>query len=164
MKQVFNEMNEMKKKGLIVDYAVGGGMGMVYYLEPILTIDIDIMFIPIDEKKFDIISPIIKHLKSKGYEMSEDHFIIERLPVQLLPTYNDLVREAVENANEITFKNIPAKVIKPEYLIAIATQTFRDKDKERIRKFASESILNKKLLLSILKKYNLVDKYKGITK
>ena len=41
--------------------------------------------------------------------------IIEGFPVQFIPAYNDLVREAVEKAATLTYRGVEAKVVKAEY-------------------------------------------------
>jgi len=58
--------NELKKSGLIKAYAIGGGIAATYYIEPILTYDLDIFFIPRAEG-LDVLSPVYEELKKRGY-------------------------------------------------------------------------------------------------
>jgi hypothetical protein len=45
MKKTLAILNELKKAGLITDYAIGGGMGAVFYVEPFLTYDLDVFIL-----------------------------------------------------------------------------------------------------------------------
>ena len=155
----------MEQTGLIGKYCIGGGIATVFYVEPLLTYDLDIFFTPAEEKKGIItLSPIYDYLKKRGYRTYKEHIIIEEIPVQFIPVYNKLVKEAVENAAEIKYKNTNARVLKAEYLIAIMLQTFRPKDKERIVKIMDESKINKKYLKEILGKYKLNEKFEHFMK
>ncbi len=46
MKETIKIINELKKKGLIENYAIGGGIAAIFYIEPILTYDLDVFIIP----------------------------------------------------------------------------------------------------------------------
>ena len=85
--------------------------------------------------------------------------IIEGVPVQFIPAYNDLVKEALNNAVERKYGNTLTRVLGPEYLIAIMLQTFRAKDKGRLVKFLDESDISMELLNSILGRYKLKDRF-----
>jgi hypothetical protein len=45
MQKTLLVLNDLKKKGMIIDYAIGGGMGIVFYIEPILTYDLDVFIL-----------------------------------------------------------------------------------------------------------------------
>lgn len=45
--------------------------------------------------------------------------IIAGLPVQFLPAHNELADEAIESAASLTYENVPVRVVRPEYLIAL---------------------------------------------
>lgn len=42
MERIFQLLNEMEAQGLIQRYAIGGGMALMFYVEPILTEGVDI--------------------------------------------------------------------------------------------------------------------------
>ena len=160
MKKTIEVINELQKEGIIRKYAVGGGIAAIIYIEPVLTYDLDILYIPEKEEKGLIdISPIYKFCEEKGYKFEREHIIINEIPVQFIPVYNKLVQEAVEQSVEVEYQNISINVLKPEYSIAIMIQTFRQKDKERIIKFLEQTKTDQNLLQNILKKYDLEEKY-----
>lgn len=148
----------LKNKKVILDYAIGGGIAVLYYVEPLLTYDLDIFFIPI-EKSLDVLAPIYKYLKEKGYKTHKEHIIIEGVPVQFIPVYNELVREAVQNSAEVKYGRIKTKVMGLEYLVAVMLHTYRAKDRERIIKIFEETEVDINFLRKILKRHNLYDKF-----
>jgi hypothetical protein len=161
MEKALKVINELKKNGLIDDYAVGGGIAAIFYIEPVLTYDLDLFIIlhkKANGKKLIELSPIFEYLKHKGYIWKGEHIIIEGIPVQFIPADN-LEQEAVKNANETIYHGIKTKVLTPEYLIAILLRAGRQKDIDKINKMTTQAKIQKKLLKAILEKYNLAEKY-----
>lgn len=160
MEKAIKIINEMQSTGIIKEYAVGGAVAAIFYIEPLLTYNLDIFFAP-SEKSEDLLalSSVYDYLKGKGYIAEKEHILIEGIPVQFLPIYDDLIEEAVENAAPLEYKDTTVNVLKQEYLIAIMLQIFRPKDKERIIRFLNEGIFDKIVLEEILEKYNLKAKY-----
>ena len=158
MEKTLKIIKEIKEKKVFKDFSIGGGIAALYYTEPILTYDLDIFFIPIEES-IDILAPIYRYLKEKGFKTKGEHVLIEGVPVQFIPVYNDLVKEAVQNSNEVKYGKIKTKVLGLEYLTAVMLQTYRPKDRERLVKTFEEAKIDLKLLKTILKKYGLYDKY-----
>lgn len=160
MEKVIKIINGMQRTGLIGKYAIGGGIATVFYVEPILTYDLDIFFNPvIKEKNLITLSSIYNHLKRKGYHVDKEHIVIEGIPVQFIPVYNDLVKEAVEDATEIKYKRTKTRILKAEYLIVIMLQTFRPKDKERVIKLLDETKIDMMCLKEILQRHKLNKKF-----
>jgi hypothetical protein len=117
---VLRAANELVSVGLIKDYALGGALAAIYYTEPFTTYDADIIFIPTDERLTAGIPAIYSHLQSKGWRIEREHLLIKDFPVQFLAA-RGLTEEAVREAKPIQFEDVPAKVFRPEYIIAIAT-------------------------------------------
>lgn len=161
MEKALRVINELQRSGLIRAYAIGGGIAATYYTEPILTYDLDIFFIP-QAEGLDVLSPIYRELKKRGCSLERELIIIEGTPVQFIPVYNDLVKEAVETANESMYKRVKTRILRPEYLLAIALQTNRPKDRERAIQLSSQTKLSSKLLAGLLKKYGLGERYRNL--
>ena len=160
MEKAIKVINEMQAQGIIKKYAVGGAVAAIFYIETILTYDLDIFIIPTEESENLLaLSPVYNYLKGKGYNPQQEHIIIEGIPVQFLPGYNDLVKEAVDNAAPMKYKDTIANVLTPEYLLAIMVQTSRPKDKQRIIKFLDEGNVNEPHLDEILKNHKLITKF-----
>lgn len=161
MKKTLEIINRMQDDGLFRKYAIGGGIATLFYIEPIATFDLDIFFIPNDNQDMILsLSPLYEWLKEKNYKPIKEHVVIEGIPVQFIPVYNDLVHEAVHKAAKKKYEDISTFVIRPEYLIAIMLKTGRSKDRERlIKMFDQTNILNEQLE-KILTKYDLIGAYK----
>lgn len=158
MEKTLNIIKELKEKKVLKDFSIGGGIAALYYIEPLLTYDLDILFIPIEDT-IDILAPIYQYLKEKGFKAKKEHVLIEGVPVQFIPVYNELVKEAVQHSGEVKYGRIKTKVLGLEYLIAVMFQTYRPKDRERLVKVFEEAKIDLKLLKRIIKKYGLYDKY-----
>ena len=156
-------IKEMTRRGIIKAYAIGGGIAATYYIEPMLTYDLDIFFIPAKEG-LDVLAPIYDYAKERGFSTQAESILIEGFPVQFIPAYNDLVREAVENATTLKYRDVEAKVVTAEYLAAIALQTGRAKDRERVIRLLDEAVIDRTVLGRILGSFGLADKFKKFEK
>jgi hypothetical protein len=93
---------------------------------------------------------IYEALRARGYEVEGDHLLLKNFPVQFLAA-DGLTEEAVRNANLIEYQGVPAKVFRPEYMIAIAASVQRAKDLARIKLLMEQAEIAPKLLETILK-------------
>ena len=158
MEKTLKIIKELKEKKVLKDFSIGGGIAALYYIEPLLTYDLDIFFIP-TEDNIDVLTPIYRYLKEKSFKVKKEHVLIEGVPVQFIPVYNELVAEAVQYSNGVKYGRIKTKILGLEYLIAVMLQTYRPKDRERLVKVFEETKIDLKLLKKILKKYGLYEKY-----
>ena len=93
-------------------------------------------------------------MQSKGWRIEREHLLIKDFPVQFLAA-SGLTEEAVRNAKRIEYEGVPAKVFRPEYIIAIAASVGRHKDFARIEQMLDQTKIDKLLLDDILRRYNL---------
>jgi hypothetical protein len=162
MKKTLKIINELKKKGLIEDYAIGGGIATIFYVEPFLTYDLDVFVILSEKEKkgnLILIFPIFNYLEDKGYFWSGEHIIIEGIPVQFIPA-DKLEEEAVREAKQIKYEGIKTGVMTPEYLTSILLRAGRKKDMEKIEKLLQQAKVDMKKLKGILHRYGLSEKIK----
>src|SRR5256885_8649443 len=151
---VFRAANELVSSGLIEDYALGGALAAIYYVEPFTTYDADIIFVASDKTLSTGIPAIYSHLQSKGWRVEREHLLIRDFPVQFLAAAG-LTEEAVRNAKPIEYDGVPAKVFRPEYIIAIAASVGRHKDLARIEQLRTHAKTDQTLLADILQRYKL---------
>ena len=71
-----------RSAGLIEDYALGGALAAIYYVEPFTTYDADIIFIAKDKTLSAGIPAIYEHLQSKGWRVEREHLLVNDFPVQ----------------------------------------------------------------------------------
>jgi hypothetical protein len=151
---VLRAANELVSAGLIEDYALGGALAAIYYVEPFTTYDADIFFVATDKSLSAGIPAIYSYLQSKGWRVEHEHLLIRDFPVQFLAA-SGLTEEAVRKANRIKYDGIPAKVFRPEYIIAIAASVGRHKDLARIEQLTAQAKIDQALLDDILLRHNL---------
>jgi len=134
VKETLRILNELKEEGLIKDYAIGGGIAALRWVEPFFTQDLDI-FVVFEEETTERglidLSPLYEYLKDKGYVRERQWIMIEGVPVDVFPA-DPLEKEAVEQAQGVEYEGVRTKVILPEYLIALFLRAGRDKDLRKI--------------------------------
>ena len=120
-------LNRLKKTGLIRDYAIGGGYAVNYYLEPILTYDLDIFLLMDTDEE---LSALYRYFKKARYKIENVYIMIKNIPVQFLPSsIHPLIDEAVRKGKKIRVRDVYTKVLTVEYLVATLLMAFRPKDK-----------------------------------
>ena len=155
-------LNELEKHGVFSRYAIGGAMAATFYTEPFLTFDLDV-FVVLPRTPGGLLThdPLYDALRTRGYSEQENECIrIEGVPVQFLPAYNTLVEEALNEAQEIMYEDVPARVLRSEHLLAICLQTGRSKDRERVRILREQAKLDQNFLADVLRRHQLEDKWK----
>jgi len=148
--EALRTLNQLKKEGVVKDYAIGGGYAVNYYLEPILTYDLDIFVLMITDKEY---SALYQYFRSRKYQIKNVYILIEGMPVQFLPSFiSPLIDEAIRRAKRIRVKGIPSKVLTVEYLIATLLVAFRPKDKVVIPQLLEQADM--RLLNEILGRFS----------
>ncbi len=160
MEKTLKVLNELQIKGLIKRYVIGGGIAVLFYAEPILTYDLDVFCIlPAEKGGLISLSALYKYLRKKGYREQEEHIVIEGIPVQFIPAYNELVEEAIERAVEVKYKRMKTKIVRAEHLLAIMLQTYRPKDRERILLILDEAPIDMPYMKNVLERHGLQEKW-----
>ena len=162
MKRTLQVLNELEKQVVFSRYAIGGAMAATFYTEPFLTFDLDVFVVmPQTTGGLLTLAPLYDALRARGYSEQENECImIEGVPVQFLPAYNALLEEALNDAQEIMYEDVPARVLRSEHLLAICLQTGRSKDRERVRILREQAKLDQNFLADVLRRYQLEDKWK----
>jgi hypothetical protein len=151
---VLRAANGLAAAGLIEDWALGGALAAIYYVEPFATYDADIFFIPKEPGITAGIPSIYAHLQAQGWQVEREHLLVKGFPVQFLAAAG-LTEEAVREAEHFEYEGVPAKVFRPEHIVAIAAAVGRTKDKARIEQLLQQAKLDKTRLESILQRYML---------
>ena len=160
MEHTLQILNELVRDGVLGRYAIGGAMGATFYVEPLLTFDLDVFVIlPQSPGGLLTLAPLYDALRQRGYEEEGECVNIEGVPVQFLPAFNPLLEEALKEAHEIAYEKTPARVLSAEHLVAICVQTGRDKDRQRVRLFVDEGELDTARLDAILARHGLTEKW-----
>jgi len=160
MEKTLKVLNELERKKIIEKYAIGGGIATIFYMEPVLTYDMDVfIFLPHTSSGLISLSPVYEYLRNKGYKAHQEHLMIEGVPVQFIPAYNALVEEAVKEAREIRYKRTKTRVLRVEHLLAIMLQTNRLKDRTRMAQLLEEAKVETGYLMEILVQHGLRERW-----
>jgi hypothetical protein len=151
---VLRAANDLVTAGLIEDWALGGALAAIYYVEPFTTYDADIFFIPKEDGLAAGIPAIYAHLQAQGWQVEQEHLLIRGFPVQFLAA-SGLTEEAVREAERIDYEGVPAKVFRAEHIVAIAASVGRAKDKARIEQLLQQADLDQSRLENILQRHKL---------
>ncbi len=157
MHKTFSVINRMAADGVIDKYAIGGAVGATFYLEPAATFDIDIFisFQGVPRSSLISLEKIYNYLRPLGYTAHGEHIFIEDWNVQFLPALDALHEEALSGAVETELNGVPIRVMTAEHLMAIALQTGRRKDFQRIEQFVSENVFDAEVFAQIIKRHGL---------
>jgi hypothetical protein len=155
--QALAAIRDMKRDGIIDEYAVGGAMAVAFWAEPTATFDLDV-FVDLHSKGILIsLGPIYAWAAGHGHEARGEHIIIAGIPVQVIPAPDELTFEAVKNAAELSYDAQPVRVIRPEYLIALSVSGSARTQKRVVRaaQLLEEAEVDRTLLDDLVKRYKL---------
>ncbi|MEI6195764.1 MAG: hypothetical protein WCS42_15700 [Verrucomicrobiota bacterium] len=152
--EVLRGANGLVAAGLIEDWALGGALAAIYYVEPFTTYAADIFFIPKDKGLTAGIPAIYAHLRAQGWQVEAEHLLVRGFPVQFLAAAG-LTEEAVREAGRIDYEGVSAKVFRAEHIVAIAASVGRAKDKARIEQMLQQADIDKTRLENILQRHKL---------
>jgi hypothetical protein len=164
MEKTLRVLNALERDGIIQRYAVGGAMGAIFYVEPLLTFDLDIFVIlPETAQGLLTLEPLYEALRARGYTEEGECVNIEGVPVQFLPAHNELLLEALAEARETLYEQTLTRVMRAEHLAAISVQTGRDKDRQRVRLLLEQAALDKDYLAGVIARHGLQARWKEWT-
>lgn len=161
MKTTLDMINRMQADGVIGKYAIGGAVGVIFYLEAFYTEDLDVFVVLPTTPGSSLLSlsPIYEYLTEHGCKVDGERIVIGDWPVQFLPPQGALEQEALDEAVNTDYEGTPTYVLSAEYLVAIALKTGRAKDYARVAMFLDQDAVNLERLNSILLRHGLLPKW-----
>jgi hypothetical protein len=162
IKAALGVINGMQSAGVIGRYAIGGAVAATFYLEPAATLDLDI-FVEFPETiKGSLVSlkPIYDYLQGRGCPTSGEYIVVAEWPVQFLVPAGPLEVEALKRATRAEVEGTSTWVMTAEHLVAIALQTGRVKDHNRVLQFIELKKIDYPMLSDILQRHGLSLKWK----
>ncbi|HMO79643.1 MAG TPA: hypothetical protein PKD24_02520 [Pyrinomonadaceae bacterium] len=162
---VVRVLDDMRAKGIIGDYGVGGAVAATFHYQPISTVDLDIFFL-FDPPQTGIIlslEPIYNYVRKQGFEYDKDFIFINGWPVQFIESSHDgLWKEAIEKSRTFGFGDLEIKVLPPEHLAAMWVQAGREKDIRKIVEFDEGGVMNRQVLQDLLERFGFLEKWRSI--
>jgi len=148
---VLKIFNDLKKKKVFEDYAIGGAVAVNYYTDVRDTIDLD-LYLLTDDAGYSL---LWENLTSMGYKPKGHRIEIEGILVDMFPVSIHLIfEEALRDARRVRVRDIWVKVFRPEYLIATKLVAFRDRDQVDVRDLFRFTDVNMSKLEDILRRYS----------
>ena len=159
---------ELHREGLIIDYAIIGGLALSAWVNPRTTKDVDLVVAVSRQITWkDLASSIETRLHKKVYLQKGSKrttiqeklsFMIGSIEVDAISTKDfELALEAIENAVTAKIFDKNVKVITPEYLILLKLIPLSPQDKIDIRALMKKADI--KILKMLADKHSLLHKF-----
>lgn len=160
MKSTLEILLRLRAEGTIPQFAIGGAVAASFYVEAVATEDLDIFaFLQGAPSGLLVLTPLYERLVALGGAVKNEHVVLHGWPVQILPAYTPLVEEALSAAIEQRFHDVSVPVIAAEYLCAIALQTGRAKDYQRVNALLEAGVVDVAVLKKLVHKYHLEERW-----
>ena len=160
MRQTLQTLLQLRAEGTLAQFAVGGAVAASFYIEAVATEDLDIFaFLKPSASGSLVLTPLYDRLKALGGVVHNEHVVLHGWPVQILPAYTPLVEEAVTNALDKNFEEISVPVVTADYLCAIALQTGRAKDYQRVNSLIEAGCADSAHLKQLVDKHHLQERW-----
>ena len=160
MKQIAELMNEMIDAGVITGYALFGATAQMRYTEPVATLDADVLVAVPTPEKLDLLSPLYAFCAKRGYSPEAESVRVGEWPVQFIPAFSPLTREAMEQADTVDFEGVPLRVVRADYLAVIALSVGRAKDLARILALLESRSVTKEEIGALAGRHGLAETWK----
>lgn len=152
-------LNMMVEQGIIADYAVFGAVAQMRYTEAVVTLDADILVALAEPDKLDVLSPIYAFCRERGYLPEGEAIRVGDWPVQFIPAFSKLTREAIRDAETGDLDGIPLRVIRADYLAVIALSVGRGKDFARVLALREAGAVTDKEISDLAMRHNLTSEW-----
>ena len=163
MQDALRALNRLEADGLIGGYAIGGAVGASFYIDAMQTEDVDaFVFLPEPTSGLALLGPIYAALQAQGGVIEREYVRFGSWPLQILTDATPLLAEAIREAVDVTFHDVPTRVFRPEHLCAVALQTGRAKDYLRVSLFLEQGAVGMDELNGVVERYGLVERLKRV--
>ncbi len=160
MQDTLKILLQLRTEGMIGRFAIGGAVAASFYVESVATEDLDVFaFLQPTSSGLLTLTPLYERLKQLGGMVVNEHVVLHGWPVQILPPYNPLVEAAVMSAAEQKFHDVMVPVVTAEYLCAIALQTGRAKDYQRVNALLEAGCVSASVLEKLVREYALEERW-----
>ena len=152
-------LNEMVEQGIIEDYAVFGAVAQMRYTEAVVTLDADILVAVAEPDQLDVLSPIYAFCRERSYLPEGEAVRVGDWPVQFIPAFSKLTREAIRDAEIGDLDGIPLRVVRADYLAVIALSVGRAKDFARVLALREAGAVTDKEVSDLAIRHNLTSEW-----
>jgi len=157
VREVAQLLNDLRATGVIQDYALFGAVAQMRYTEPVATLDADVLVVVPAPDRLDMLAPIYQACAERGYGAEGEAVRVGAWPVQFIPVFSALTREALDRAETADFEGAPFRVIRADYLAVIALSVGRAKDFTRILALLESKAANREEIAALAERHGLAD-------
>ena len=162
MEKVIEVLNRMQADGVIENFAIGGGIAAIRYLEAYLTDDIDVFISPVIVGANGLVSfgRIYEYLQELGYFPEREYIKIEDWLVQFVPASESVQEEAVAQADRVAFAGAYTMIFSAEHLAAELLRSGRPKDHARVVSLLESEQMDMTVFRDIIGRHSLAETWK----
>lgn len=159
MHEALRALNQIVSDRVIETYAIGGAVGAAFYIEATQTEDVDVfVYLQPGPSGLVTLEPIFDALTKLGGISKDGYIHFGDWPIQILSDGTPLIAEAIEQAVDVPFDDIPTRIFTAEHLCAVALEVGRPKDYLRVTMFLEQDAVDLGALRELAKQHGLLDK------
>jgi hypothetical protein len=159
VKELATLLNAMREAGVILDYALFGATAQMRYTEPVATFDADVLVAVPSPERLDVLRPLYDFCARQGWLPEGEAVRVGSWPVQFIPVFSPLTRQALELAETAEFEGVPFRVVSARYLAAIALSVGRAKDHARILALLDAEAVTREELTEVAARHGLEERW-----
>lgn len=160
MRELAQILNDMRAAGVIENYALFGAMAQMRYTEAVATLDADVLVAVPPPERMDVLAGIYEFCSRRGIAAEGEAIKVGAWPVQFVPVFSPLTREAMEQAETAEFEGAPLRVVRADHLAVIALSTGRAKDYARILALLEASSVTRDPIASLAARHGLSEAWR----
>lgn len=162
MKELAQLLNGMREAGVISNYALFGAVAQVRYTEPVTTLDAGVLVTVPGPEGLDKLAPIYQFCAARGYHPEGEAIRVGAWPLQFVPVFNLLTRQALEQADTADFEGVPFRVVRAAHLAVIALSVGRAEVFTRILALLESGSVTRQELAGLAARHGLADAWKRL--
>ena len=156
MRELIQLIDEMLRANVVQSYAVFGALAQMRYTEAVVTMDADIL-IGVEDDSIAVLSPVYAFCKDRGYLPEGEAIRVGAWPVQFIPAFDALSRDAMKHAELGDIDGLAVRVVRADYLAVMALKVGRAKDRLRILALIESTAVQSVEIEKLAKQYQLED-------
>jgi len=164
VKEIAQLLNDMVKAGVITNYALFGATAQMRYTEPVATLDADVLVAVPSPEKLDVPTSLYRFCSERGYQAEGEAVRVGAWPVQFIPAFTELTRDAMEKADTADFEGVSLRVVQATYLAVIALSVGRTKDWTRILALLESGSVTEHGVSALAARYELSETWQNFQK
>jgi len=150
-------LNAMREAEVIAEYALFGAAAQMRYTEAVATFDADVLVAVPSPQRLDVLRPLYDFCAQRGWQPEGEAIPVGAWPVQFIPVFSPLTREALALADTADFDGVPFRVVRADHLAVIALSVGRAKDFARILALLEAKAVTPESVVGVAARHGLAE-------